>query len=306
MHIVIVGSGAVGTLYGGWLLAGGGNVSFVSRGKNLEALRSKGLDLRGAKGAYAGGPVSAAERISDLPPADVLLITTKLYDLEEAARAAQPALKSDGLVIGLQNGVDAAETLGQMFSPSQIMVGATYASAKLAAPGVVEFGGARNTVAFGSVSGAPHKHAEPLAEIWRKAGVDAEIVADIKTMLWTKFLAFATNASLTCLARQTVGVIYHDPDLLALARQSLAEVTAIGRAEGAKIPDNAAEDTIRFLQGFPPDMVASMRHDLDAGRRMELEGVSGAVVRYGRKHNVPTPFHEIAYACLKPYKDGAH
>jgi 2-dehydropantoate 2-reductase len=233
-----------------------------------------------------------------------MLITTKLYDLEEAASAAQPGLKKDGLVIGLQNGIDAAETLGRIFAPLQVMVGATYAGAKLTAPGVVEFGGARNTVAIGSFAGAPHALAAPLVEIWRKAGVDAELAADIKTLLWSKFLAFATNASLTCLARQPVGVIYHDPDLLALARQSLNEVRAIGRAEGAVIPESAPEDTIKFLQGFPPDMVASMRHDLDAGRRMELEGVSGAVVRYGRKHNVPTPFHEIAYACLKPYKDG--
>jgi 2-dehydropantoate 2-reductase len=264
------------------------------------------LELRGAKGNYANAKVSVAERAADLPAADVILLTTKLYDLDEAARAAQPALKPEGLVIGLQNGISAAEMLGSIFAPSQIMVGATYAGAKVIAPGVVEYGGARNTVAFGSINGAPHKLAEPLVEIWRKAGVDAELAGDIKTMLWSKFLAFATNASLTCLARQPVGVIYHDPDLLALARQSLNEVMAIARAEGAVIPDSAPEDTIRFLQGFPPDMVASMRHDLDAGRRMELEGVSGAVVRHGRKHGIATPFHEIAYACLKPYKDGAH
>jgi 2-dehydropantoate 2-reductase len=304
MHIVVVGSGAVGTLYGGWLLAGGGNVSFVARGKQLEALRGAGVQIRGAKGNYENAKVSAAERIGDLAPADVLILTVKLYDLEDVARTVAPALKKDGLVIGLQNGVDAAEILGRFYTPEQIMVGSTYAAAKVAAPGVVEYGGARNTVAIGSYNGVPHSHAEPLVAIWKKAGVDAEIVPDIKTQLWSKFLAFATNASLTCLARSSAGVLYHDPDLLAVSRQSLNEVAAIARAEGAKIPETAPEDTIKFLSSFPPDMVASMRHDLDGGRRMELDGVSGAVVRYGKKHGIPTPFHEVAYACLKPFKDG--
>lgn len=305
MHIVVVGSGAVGTLYGGWLLAGGADVSFVARGKQLDALRSGGLQLRGGKGDFASASVSVAGRADELPPADILLMTVKLYDLEEAARAAKPALKSDGLVIGLQNGVDAGETLKGIFAPSQIMVGPVYSAARLAAPGVVEYGGARNAVTLGAITGAAHPLAEPLVALWRAAGVEAAISPDINTTLWTKFLPFATNAALTCLTRKTVGVIYHDPDLLAVARRSMQEVLAVARAEGALIPDSAIDDTIRFLQGFPPDTVASMRHDLDAGRRLELDGVCGAVVRYGRKHGVPTPFHEIAYACLKPYKDGA-
>ncbi len=168
-----------------------------------------------ARGNYENAKVSVAERASDLPPADVLILTVKLYDLEEAARAAQPALKKDGLVIGLQMASHAAEVLGRAFAPAQIMVGSTYAAAKVSAPGVVEYGGARNAVTIGSYGGAPHVHAEPLVQIWKKAGVDASIAPDIKTQLWSKFMAFATNASLTCLARQPAGVLYHDPDLLA-------------------------------------------------------------------------------------------
>ncbi len=305
MHVVVVGAGAVGTLYGGWLLQGGAEVSFLARGAALAALGAQGLALRGARGDWRGGPVRAAEHAADLPPADVLLLAIKLYDLERAALAARDLLKPGGLVVGLQNGVETAEVLGRVFAPGQIMVGPVYSAARLTAPGEVDYAGESSLVALGSLAGSPHLLAEVLVDLWRKAGVEARIEPDIRTVLWTKFLVFASNLALTCLTRQPAGVVYHDPDLLALARRSIDEILAVARAEGVELPASAAADTLAILTGFPPEVVASMRQDLDSGRPLELEGASGAVVRLGGRHGVATPFHEMAYACLKPYRDGA-
>src|ERR1700761_7608737 len=136
MHCVVVGAGAVGTLYGGWLLAGGGDVSFLARGTQLAALREKGLTLRGGKGDYRHAAIHAADRAEDLRRADIVLLTVKLYDLDSAAQLARPLLTSGGLAVGLQNGIDAADTLGRHFEPSQIMVGPVYSAARLSEPGV--------------------------------------------------------------------------------------------------------------------------------------------------------------------------
>lgn len=305
MHVVVVGAGAVGTLYGGWLLAGGGDVSFVARGSRLLQLQNEGLELQGRGLSYVHRKVEAADKVQDLRAADVLILAVKLYDLGPATRAAQPALNEGGLVVGLQNGVGAADVLGQVFPPQQVMVGPVYSAATLAEGGVVHFSGSRNTVALGSVTGDAHPFAGELVRIWTKAGVAAFVADDIRATLWTKFLAFATNAALTCLSRQPAGVVYHDADLVMMAERSISEISAVARAEGVVLPTTAPADAIALLKGLPPDMVASMRQDLDAGRRLELDGVSGAISQYGRKHGIATPLHDTAYACLKPYRDGA-
>lgn len=304
MHIVMMGAGAVGSLYGGWLMAGGGDVSFVARGRRLEALRRDGLHLRGQNGSWRREQVRADDDITRLPPAGVILIATKLYDLKQAATAAAPGLAPGGLVVGLQNGVSAAEILTPLFPPEQVMVGPVYSGATLNDDGVVDYSGKRNLVAIGSSTGASHPYAADLISHWQAAGIEAEVSDDIRRVLWTKFLVFGTNAALTCLSRQPAGVVYHDPDLLALAERSIREIWAVARAEGVDLPDSAIADAIELLRGMPAGLVASMRQDLDAGRRLELDGVSGTIAAYGRRHGIPTPLHETAFACLKPYRDG--
>ncbi len=305
MHVVIVGAGAVGTLYGGWLRASGLDVSFLARGAALSALRTEGPVLRGDRGDQLIGPVTAHDDPGALAPADVIIMTVKLYDLREAALAAAPLLADGGLVVGLQNGVSAFDILSETFAPEQIMVGPVYSAARLSAPCVVDYTGARHLAVIGNPAGNVHPAAGMLVEGWRRAGIEAEISDDIGRVLWMKFLGFATNAALTCLSRQSAGVVYHDPDLLDLTRASIREIAAVSKAQGMTLPADAEEITLRLLQSFPPDMVASMRQDLDAGRRLELDDIIGTIVRLGRCHNIPTPVHAAAYACLKPYRHGA-
>ena len=105
--------------------------------------------------------------------------------------------------------------------------------------------------------------------------------------------------------RQPAGVVYHDPDLMALARAGFAESAAVARAMGVKLPDDIVEWQVKNHLGFPAGMYASMYHDLARGKRLELDSLSGLVVRKGRELGVATPFHSMAYACLKPYINGA-
>ena len=304
MRVVVIGSGAIGTLYGGWLLSGGADVAFVARGKRHDQIRERGIALSGPAGATAHRDVTVARSAVDLQPADVLVFAVKTYDLDSAARAARDALAPGGLVVGLQNGVDAAATLGAVFDPDLVMVGPVYSAATLSADGEVRYGGQRNDVVIGNVRGLTHPFAEPLVALWRQAGVDASISSDIRASLWTKFLFLATNAALTCLSRQPAGVVYHDPGLLELAERSIAEIAAVAAAEGVRLAPDAEEAALAILRGFPPDVVASMRQDLDAGRRLELEAISGTIIRLARKHGLATPIHDVAYACLKPFAGG--
>jgi len=305
MRITVIGAGAIGSLYGGWLISGGADVAFVARGERHDQVREHGIILSGPAGETAHRAVTVAGDPRDLPPADILLFAVKTYDLVSAARAATGALAPGGLVVGLQNGVDAAATLGASFDAEQVMVGPVYSAAVLGPGGTVRFSGARNDVVIGNRQSVTHAHAEPLVAYWRKAGIAASISDDIRAVLWTKFLFLATNAALTCLSRQNAGVVYRDPLLLDLARRSIAEIAAVAAAEGVALAPDAKAAALAILTGFPPGVVASMRQDLDAGRRLELEAISGTIVRLGTRHGIATPVHDVAYACLKPFAAGA-
>lgn len=305
MRVVVIGSGAIGTLYGGWLLSGGAEVAFVARGARYDQIRERGIVLTGEAGDIVHRDVAVARDPSGLPGADVLLFAVKTYDLDGAARAARGALAPGGMVLGVQNGVDSADLLGAHFDPGQVMAGAVYSAATLGPAGAVRYGGQRNDVVIGNAGGQVHAYAAPLVAYWREAGVAASIADDIRASLWAKFLVLATNAALTCLSRQPAGVVYRDPLLLDLARRSIDEIAAVAAAEGIDLAPDAPAEALAILTGFPPDVVASMRQDLDSGRRLELDAVSGTIVRLGRKHRLATPVHDVAYACLRPFAGGA-
>lgn len=301
MRVAVMGAGAIGLLYGGWLQAAGGDVCFLARGERLEALHRNPLTASGKLPFHLEHVEAVAP--SDAQPADVVLLAVKLYDLAEATEAALPLLGDTGVLIAVQNGVAVYEALKPIVPAARLAVGPVYAATKLIGPAAVSYGGSPRII-LGNPDYAVAPVVEDVLALWRKAGIEASLSNDIGKVIWTKFLGLATNAALTCLARQPAGVIYHDPDLLELVEQSIAEVMAVGRAEGIEFDARARDETLAVLQGFPYDTVASMRQDLDAGKRLELDGLTGEIVRLGRKHEIATPLHKMAYALLKPYRDG--
>ena len=109
---------------------------------------------------------------------------------------------------------------------------------------------------------------------------------------------------MTAAMRSPIGKLRDDPDINPLFLRAYAEVAAVGRAKGVRLPEDAAERTVGFNKNAPPTMMASMAHDLIRGNRIELPWLSGKVVSLGRELGIPTPVHEILYAVLKPFMDG--
>jgi 2-dehydropantoate 2-reductase len=185
------------------------------------------------------------------------------------------------------------------------MGGIAFVSALIEAPGVIRYNSKAPSIKFGESDGRISERATRFRDACKAAGFDADVVPDIRAALWHKFVGLTVNASLTSLTRKPAGVCYHDPDLLAVARAMFQESAAVARAAGIKLPDDIAERHLQNHRNFPADMYASMYHDLARGRRLELESLSGLIVRKGRELGVPTPHHAMAYASLKPHMNGA-
>lgn len=304
MRIAIMGAGAIGGYYGGRLAQAGHDVAFITRGEHLRAIQAGGLTLAGPEGDIVIRGAQATDDPSRVAPVDVVLFCVKLYDTEDAARAIAPLLAKGGVCITLQNGVDSCQRIGAIAGSDRVMGGLAFVSSLIEAPGVIRFKSKAPAIKFGETDGRISERAIRFRDACAATGFGAEVVADIRAALWHKFVGLTVNAALTSLVRQPAGVCYRDPDLVGLARMGFGEGAAVARALGVKLPEDIVEWQLRNHQGFPADMYASMYHDVARGRRLELESLSGYIVRKGRELGVPTPFHAMAYACLKPYING--
>jgi 2-dehydropantoate 2-reductase len=305
MRIAIMGAGGIGGYYGARLAQAGHDVVFIARGEHLQAIRARGLTLTGPAGEARIASARAAADPAELEPVDVVLFCVKLFDTEDAAQAIKPLLAKGGVCITLQNGVDGAQRIGSVVGHERVMGGIAFVSALVESPGVIRYQSKAPSIQFGEADGRMSERAMRFRDACIEAGFKAELVTDVRAALWHKFVGLSVNSALTSLVRQPAGVIYPDPDLMAMARSGFAETAAVGRALGVKLPEDIVEWHARNHLGFPAGMYASMYHDLVRGKRLELESLSGLVAREGRKLGIPTPFHAMAYACLKPYASPA-
>jgi 2-dehydropantoate 2-reductase len=146
---------------------------------------------------------------------------------------------------------------------------------------------------------------ERLADLFHRAGVAAEPRIDVLADLWEKFLMVCATSGVSALTRVTLGEVLACPEALELVRGLLVEGEAVARASRVGLSSDVVERLVGLLRGFTPAARASMYYDVLAGRRLELEALSGAMVRRGRERGVPTPLNFAVYALLKPYADGA-
>jgi 2-dehydropantoate 2-reductase len=304
MRVAVIGAGGVGGAFGAALAQAGADVTFVARGAHLAAMRDKGLRVEGGRGETVVSPARATDDPATIGPVDFVLFCVKLWDVENAGAAIKPLIGPTTAVIPLQNGVDAAERLIPILGAPAMMGGVAQISATIAEPGVIRQVGTFMRLIFGELEGGKSARGEAFLALCQKAGFDATHSDQIMTELWMKFILLATNAALTAATRTPLGVLRDDPDIAPLFARASAEVAAVGRARGVKLPEDAVERVVGFTRTSPPTMMASMAHDLIRGNRIELPWLSGKVVALGRELGVPTPVHEVLYAVLKPFVNG--
>jgi len=305
MRIAVIGAGGVGGAFGAALAKAGADVTFVARGAHLAAMRANGLRVEGGRGETLIRPVQATSVPASIGRVRVVLFCVKLWDVETAGAAIRPLIGPRTAVIPLQNGIDAAERLAPIVGAGAVMGGVAQISATIAEPGVIRQTGTFMRLVFGEIAGGQSARGEAVLALCRQAGFEATHSPGILTELWMKFILLATNSAITAATRLPFGRLRDDPDLMALFEAGFREVIAVGRARGVMLPDDVEARMVAATKAFPPDMMASMAHDLIRGGRIELPWLSGKVVALGRELGVPTPVHATLHAVLKPYAGGA-
>jgi 2-dehydropantoate 2-reductase len=303
VRIAILGAGGVGGYFGGRLAASGADVSFVARGTHLEALRTSGLRVESPKGNLHLPTVRATDDPATIGPADVVLLTVKMYDLEAALLSLTPLVGAQTVVVTLQNGVEAVEIVARHVGREHVAGGVAYVGAVIAAPGVIRHT-ALDSLIFGELDGARSERLRLLEQACLAAGFSARVSSDIHGDLWSKFVRLSVFSGMTAVTRSPLGVLRSDPDLLQMMTDACVESIRVGQAHGVSLPDGLLDEILSMVHGLPPQAKASMLEDLERGRRLELPWLSGGVVRLGAQVGVPTPIHRFITTVLMPFVNG--
>jgi 2-dehydropantoate 2-reductase len=304
MRIVIVGAGGVGGYFGARLVAAGQPVTFVARGRHAQALRERGLRVTSPLGDVHLPQVDVVDPGAPAAPADLIVFAVKLPDAETAAALLPPLMRPGTVVLPLQNGVDVAGVLARHAGPAAVALGVAYIAAHVAEPGVIEHGGSFARLRFGALQAAQEPALRDFLAACRGAGIDAGLSDDIRRTVWEKFVLLVGLSSLTALTRLPIGVTRADPELRRLLRDVIGETWALARAEGVALADDFVDRQMGVVDALPAGMKASMLHDLEAGRPLELPWLAGAVVRRSEARGLAAPANRFVAAALGPYAAG--
>jgi 2-dehydropantoate 2-reductase len=301
MNITVMGAGGLGGYFGGLLARAGHRVTFVARGVHLEALRRQGgIRVQTVEGDFFAEGAAAADPSAG-PTADLVLFAVKSFDTEPAADSLRQSVGPDTAILSVQNGVENEEVLSRRFGPDRVLGGNVYLLATIQSPGVIEQSGGPRLLIFGEWLGGLSDRVLGLEAAFRAAGINATASDDIVREKWVKYALICAQAGMTALTRLPIGEIRDCPPTWAMYRRLLEEIVAVGRARGVSLDQSVVEQHLALAAKLEPAYTSSMYYDLSHGKRLEIEALHGAAVRYGRKLGVPTPMCEAVYAALLPH-----
>jgi len=300
MKIAVIGVGGLGGYYGGLLVQAGHDVAFIARGATLSALREKGLQVKSVHGDFHVVPVQATDQPEEIGPADLVLVCVKTPAIETAAKTALPILGSGTVVMGLQNGIDAAERIGAVVGMDRVLGAVTWIAANIEAPGGIRQISDFRRIVLGELHGPITPRVQRTVEALRRMGVAVEATDDIRKVLWTKFVFIAGFSGVGALTRLEVGDYRSVPETRALMTSLMREVESLACASGVRLAPDTVDQAIARIDAAAPTMKPSMQRDVEAGRPSELDSMIGVIAREGRRLSVPTPTADMVIAGLLP------
>ena len=300
MRVAVFGAGGIGAYYGSGFAKGGADVHLIARGAHLEAIRRDGLTVETAEGVTRQELHATADP-TEIGPVDVVLFCVKSYDTERAAGALRPLLGPDTAVVSLQNGVDNEAKIAAVIGWQHVLGGSAYIFGAIRSPGVVVASGPRSIVFGEWAGGDPSPRVLAILAAAAAGGVGATTSADIQAAKWEKYVLLAALSAASAATQLPLGEIRRSPAAVALLRDLMTEVWAVGSASGIGLDGALVDRQFALIMAQDDASKASLQTDLVSGHRMELDALQGTTVRLGRELGVPTPNMTAVYALLEPW-----
>jgi 2-dehydropantoate 2-reductase len=304
MRIAAMAAGAVGGYFGARLAAAGHDVFFIARGAHRDAIAKSGLKIESLLGDLHLPKPNVTDDPAKVGPVDIVLFSVKLWDTEKAAEQARPLVGENTRVITLQNGVDSVERIAPILGIEQTIGGLASISASIVAPGVIKHTSQLAKLRFGHPDKRADDKLNAFVDASKAAKLDIALAADIQRELWEKFIFLTALAGSTASLSSSIGPIIADPELRGFFRALMEEAFAVGKAKGVALNTAFLDEQMRFVVNqIEPGRKASMAYDLERGKRLELDWLTGKVRALGRRLGIPTPASDAVYIVLKLHRN---
>ncbi|HLT02954.1 MAG TPA: 2-dehydropantoate 2-reductase [Geminicoccaceae bacterium] len=305
MKIGIIGSGAMGSVYGALLADAGNDVwMFDKWAEHVEAMRAHGVRCAGASGDRTVR-VNATTHAADAGACELAIVATKVMDIEAALGDARAMIGPETLVLAIQNGLGNVERVTRVLGAENVLFGiAGGFGAELKGPGHVHHNG-MEAVNLAELKGGITPRLERVAEVWRGAGFTVNVYDDLWPVVWSKLVANVAFSAICTITGMPVGQVRANEWAWGIARACVEEAVAVAAAKGIRL---AYDDPVRWVSDFAakiPGARPSMYQDVRAGRRSEIDAIQGGVVAEGAKLGVPTPTCAMMVQLVKALEEKA-
>jgi len=298
-NILLVGTGALATLFAARLSEAGHSVSMLGTWKDgLNALQKNGARLIDSDGNEKSYQVHATDNPNEVKDSKYALVLVKAWQTERAAKQLQTALADDGLAVTLQNGIGNKETLQSTLGVGRVSLGITTTGATLLAPGLVKVGGE------GIISLEQNQASLKLEAMLKSAKFNLQIVDDAESLVWGKLVINAAINPLTALLQVPNGELLSHPKARKMMGALAEETAEVAEAEHVHLPfENpvvAAEDVARKTA----QNKSSMFQDVLRGAPTEIDAICGAIMKRGQKHGIKTPYNKACWTMVRATVSG--
>jgi 2-dehydropantoate 2-reductase len=316
MNLVVLGAGAIGAFVGGCIARGeNARVTLIARGEHLEAMREKGVEVRSERGGFVAHP-AVTDDLGVLAEADVVFVSLKAYSLAGLAPLIGQLLRPGAATIWAQNGipwwyfqahpgplagtviesVDPGGVISRSIAPEHNVGCVVYCATEIVQPGVIRHvEGTRFTL--GEPDGSASERCRHMSAILVRSGLKAPVEPRLRDQIWLKLVGNVALNPITALTGATLGELRVLPEMVQLLGEIFRECAAVAGRLGISLPVSLERRLEAALA--VGDHKTSMLQDLETGKPLELEGMTGAVVELARRLDVEVPRVETLHACTK-------
>ena len=305
MRIAVFGTGGVGGYFGGRLAQAGEDVTFIARGEHLRAIKASGLKVDSPAGDFVVFPAKATDNVAEVGEVDLVIVGVKAWQVPEAARVMNALVGPGTTVLPLQNGVEAVSQLVNELGSDKVTGGLCKIVSFVVEPGHIRHAGFKPAIVIGELDNRRTDRITRIEQVFKRAGVEITVAADIQIALWMKFLFIASFSGVGAIANATAGVIRSHPKWRSQMLEAMKEIYALAHARGIKLPPDSIDTVMAGVDGLPEDATSSMQRDIAAGKPSELEAQNGAVIRMARESGIEVPTHTLIYQTLRPLEEKA-
>lgn len=303
-NICIVGSGAIGSAFGGFLSNAGYKVTFVEKNEDIiKQVEENGLSISGVKDIHLNN-VTIVPQGSIIQKQDLILFAIKAYSLEEAVKSTLPMIGKNTYVVCLQNGLGISEVISKYVSKEQIIEGVVWFPATMIKPGHVNILTFYEESVLGGRFHGSQEYAKKLATVLTSAGITTIAVDNISDEIWRKAIPVIAGNSINAITGTKLGVISEIPELKESLLAVGEECLKIAWAEGIGLNGGEIIESMHNALEKGYEHKTSMLVDIINKRKTEVDFLNGKIIELGKKHNIGTPLNLLIYGLIKALEGG--